>query len=115
VFIGILWSADLKFRPAKAPLARLVTALVARLRRDGFRRGALRVVLRRFLRAIVEAPLVAAIRFAAVFRAVLFTARLFLVGLFLDGFRNVRRFAVLVFFVRLRFRAALSSNISLIP
>jgi hypothetical protein len=113
VFIGIFLSADRKLRPWNAPLARLVTALVARLRRVGFRLGARFVVLRRFLRAIVEAPFVAAILFAAVFRAVLFTARLFLVGLFLDGFRSVLRFAVL--FVRLRFRAALSNNISLIP
>jgi hypothetical protein len=105
-------SADRKFRPWNAPLARLVTALVVRLRRVGFLRGARFVVLRRLLLAIVL-PFVAATRFAAVFRAVLFTARLFLVGLFLDGFRNVRRFAVL--FVRLRFRAALSNNISLIP
>jgi hypothetical protein len=111
VFIGIFLSADLKLRPWNAPLARLVTALVARLRRVGFLRGALRVVLRLFLAIVL--PFVAATRFAAVFRAVLFTARLFLVGLFLDGFRNVRRFAVL--FVRLRFRAALSNNISLIP
>lgn len=110
-------SADLKFSPWKAPLARRVTLRAALRVREGFRRGARRVVLLFLLLfAIDVVPFV-----AATLRAVGFflEAVLRTVLLFRAGFRLVDAFFVVLLLVarlfRRRFFAAFKSSISLIP